>query len=107
MKKFNLIIICLLTFTVNTSAQELVLKEKLEPPTIESKQTLQKRSEVWIPGQWIIENNTHKWVNGYWELKKMGQVYICGKWKKIKQGYVWETGYWKSISMNQWISLYS
>jgi hypothetical protein len=106
MTKFTFILTLLLfAFTVN--AQELVVKDILTPPTKQIKQSIQKRSKVWIPAQWNIENNQYVWSEGKWENKKVGQVFISGGWEKAKGGFVWTEGYWKNISINKWMAIYS
>ena len=106
MKKITFIITLLLfAFTVN--AQELVVKDILTPPSKQIKQSIQKRSQVWIPAQWNIENNQHIWTEGHWTDKKTGQVFISGQWEKSKEGFIWKEGYWKQISMDKWMSIYS
>ena len=106
MKKITFIITLLLfAFTVN--AQELVVKDILTPPSKQIKQSIQKRSQVWIPAQWNIENNQHIWTEGHWTDKKTGQVFISGQWQKSKKGFIWKEGYWKKIPMDKWMSIYS
>ena len=106
MKAFKFILI-LLAFVFKVNAQQLVVKDILIPPTKQINQTIQKRSQVWIPAQWIIDNNQHIWSEGYWENKKLGQVFISGQWKKSAGGFIWEEGYWKKISMDKWMLIYS
>ena len=62
-----------------------VLAEKLEIPEEIVKQTLQKRSLMWIEGQWEIENNQYIWVSGHWATKKIGYVFVNGKWTKTRK----------------------
>ena len=112
MKNFNQIIaagiIVLSSMTIsNAQTQGPVLAEKLEMPEKLVKQTLQKRSLIWIDGQWKIENNQYIWVSGHWETKKIGYIFINGKWEQTSKGWVWEEGYWKKIDFNKWMSLYA
>ena len=91
----------------NAQTQGPVLAEKLEMPEKLVKQTLQKRSLIWIDGQWKVENNKYIWVSGHWETKRIGYVFIDGKWKKTSKGWVWTDGYWKKIDLNKWMTLFA
>ena len=84
-----------------------ILAEKLDVPEKIVKQTLQKRSLIWIKGQWKIENNQYIWISGHWTQKKIGFVFVDGKWSKKAKGWRWEEGYWKQIGINQWMNLYA
>jgi len=111
-KKFTRIvavgIIVLGSMTISNAQNEgPILAEKLEMPEKLVKQTLQKRSLIWIDGQWKIENNKYIWVSGHWEAKKIGYVFINGKWIKKSKGWMWTDGYWKKIDLNKWMNLYA
>ena len=106
MKNFNQIvaigIIVLCSMSISTAQnQGPVLAEKLEMPEKIVKQTLQKRSLMWIEGQWTIENNQYIWVSGHWATKKIGYVFINGQWSKKSKGWTWTNGYWKKININK------
>ena len=112
MKNFNQIvaigIIVLCSMSISTAqTQGPVLAEKLEMPEQNVKQTLQKRSLIWIDGQWKVENNKYIWVSGHWKTKKIGYVFVNGKWNKSSKGWVWTDGYWKEIELNKWMNLYA
>ena len=40
-----------------------IILQKLENPEEITKQYIQKRSQIWIEGQWKIENNKYVWVS--------------------------------------------
>ena len=82
-----------------------VLKEKLENPEKNVRQTLQKRAFIWIEGQWEIINNTYQWKSGHWEEKRVGYVFVNGLWEKTGKGWSWKEGYWKKIDISKWYSL--
>ena len=107
MKKLTLFT---LFFTVSTvllsQSGGPVVKNIIDAP-INYKQTIQKRSHIWIKGQWEIINNQYNWKEGYWAVKKPGFVFVDGYWKKHKNGWQWILGYWKEIDINKWISLNS
>ena len=112
MKNFNKIvaigIIVLCSMSISTAQNEgPALADKLEMPEKVVKQTLQKRSEIWIDGQWKIENNKYIWVSGHWKTKKIGYVFVNGKWNKSSKGWTWTEGYWKEIELNKWMNLYA
>jgi hypothetical protein len=91
----------------NAQTQGPILAEKLEMPEKLVKQTLQKRSLIWIDGQWKVEDNKYIWVSGHWETKRIGYVFIDGKWKKTSKGWIWTDGYWKKIDLNKWMTLFA
>ena len=107
MKKTILTTTLSIFFITFCSADGPILKEKLTNPEEYKRQTLQKRSFIWIDGQWEVDNNTYKWVSGHWVPKRMGYVFINGTWEKKSNGWTWKEGYWKKINMNKWINLYS
>ena len=107
MKKILLLIIILIITTPIVKAEGPFVQEKLSPPENKILQTLQKRSFIWIKGQWETVDNQYKWKSGYWIEKKIGYVFVNGEWNKSKQGWQWEDGYWKKIDINKWINLYS
>ena len=95
------------TSTVDASSKGPFLINKLAPPEKNQIQTLQKRSLIWIEGQWKTKNNEYQWESGHWINKRIGYVYINGQWNKSNKGWQWEDGYWKEIDINKWINLYS
>ena len=112
MKNFTQIavigIIVLCAVSISTAQnQGPVLAEKLEIPEKIVKQTLQKRSLMWIEGQWKVENNQYIWVSGHWATKKIGYVFVNGKWNQNSKGWMWTEGYWKQIELNKWMNLYA
>ena len=108
-KKITILLIVLLFVNTDLFAQKQgpYLKDKLEKPGNEIKQTLQKRALVWIDGQWKIDENKYVWQKGYWENKRIGYVFINGSWLKKSSGWTWIEGYWKKIDINKWMTLYS
>ena len=82
-----------------------VLLEKLTPPELNKRQTLQKRAFTWIKGQWKIVNDKYEWNSGHWAEKRVGYVFVDGKWEKKSQGWSWKDGYWKKIELSKWYSL--
>ena len=102
----GIIVLCSISIS-NAQNNGPVLAEKLEVPEKIVKQTLQKRSLIWIDGQWKVENNKYIWVSGHWETKKIGYVFINGKWNKSSKGWTWTEGYWKKIELNKWMNLYA
>tara|TARA_B100000902_G_C27120171_1_gene818241 strand:+ start:266 stop:592 length:327 start_codon:yes stop_codon:yes gene_type:complete len=104
---FILVCVFMSTYLFANSSDGLILKEQLTPPVKECKQTLQKRSYIWIKGQWDIINNNYIWVDGHWESKRFGYVFIDGEWNKKSNGWIWKKGYWKKIDMNKWLNLYT
>ena len=101
-------IIVLCSMSISTAQnQGPVLAEKLEIPEKIVKQTLQKRSLMWIEGQWKVENNQYIWVSGHWATKKIGYVFVNGKWSQNSKGWMWTEGYWKQIELNKWMNLYA
>jgi len=108
MKKiFIIITIILFTNSVYANSKGPFLLNKLTPPEKNHIQTLQKRSLIWIEGQWETINNKYQWKSGHWTNKKSGHVYVNGRWNKSNKGWQWEDGYWKKIDINKWINLYS
>ncbi|MBF25527.1 MAG: hypothetical protein CMP49_03295 [Flavobacteriales bacterium] len=107
----NLLILLLIIISTDVCANPInegpTLKEQLSPPNQEFKQTLQKRSQIWIKGQWAIVNNTYVWVKGHWETKRAGFVFVDGNWIKKSNGWTWKEGYWKKIDMNKWLNLHT
>tara|TARA_A100001011_G_C14214261_1_gene801291 strand:- start:425 stop:757 length:333 start_codon:yes stop_codon:yes gene_type:complete len=95
------------TFLCVGQTKEIVVLEKLTPPTKVVKQTLQKRAFIWIQGQWNIIEDRYVWRDGYWTPKKKGYVFVNGKWQSHKKGWVWNQGYWKKIDLKKWNSIYS
>ena len=107
-KKIILPLLIILLANTSLFAKEgPILENKLQKPTNEKKQTLQKRAFVWIEGQWKIEDNKYIWQEGYWEIKRIGYVFINGSWIKKSKGWTWIQGYWKKIDLNKWMALYS
>ena len=102
----GIIVLCSTSIS-NAQNQGPVLAEKLEMPEKIVKQTLQKRSLMWIEGQWEVENNKYVWVSGHWETKKVGYVFVNGKWTKKAKGWIYTEGYWKKIELNKWMNLYA
>ena len=106
--QFVIIIITTCSMSISIAQnQGPILVEKLDVPEKIVKQTLQKRSLIWIKGQWKIENNQYVWISGHWTQKKIGFVFVDGKWSKKSKGWIWEEGYWKQIGINQWMNLYA
>ena len=94
-------------FLTFSQENQTIVLEIPQPPSEEVRQTIQKRSYVWIPAQWKFEANQYKWVPGFWERKKVGYVFVSGRWIEKSQGYVWKNGYWKKINLNKWMMIYS
>ena len=86
---------------------QITLSKKLEDPTNKIVQKLTKRSQVWVAGEWNVENNQYVWVEGYWANKRPGYVFIAGYWQKSSGGWTWVPGTWKQISMKNWNALYA
>ena len=103
MKKIFIVIL----FITSCSYSQIIVSEKLEDPANKIVQKLTKRSQVWIAGEWTIENNQYVWTQGYWADKRPGYVFITGYWEKRKGGWAWIPGTWKKISMESWNSIYS
>ena len=104
----NIAIVCFFIPFLSFSQQDqIIVLEIPQPPIEEFRQTIQKRSYVWIPAQWKFEANQYKWVPGFWERKKIGYVFVSGKWIEKNRGYVWKSGYWKKINLNKWMMIYS
>ena len=107
MKKTILLIIF---FTFNS-----ILFSQSKGPVVENiidsprsyRQTIQKRSHIWVKGQWEIINDQYMWKDGYWVVKKPGFVFVDGYWKKHINGWQWILGYWKEIDINKWLNLHS
>ena len=107
--KYLIIILFALFISNNLFSQPEgpLLKEKLISPELVKKQTVIKRSFVWIDSQWNFEKDSYKWISGHWLLKKPGYVFINGYWNKKSNGWTWTNGYWKKIDMHKWRKLYS
>lgn len=108
MKPYKIIII---TFSIlfifsQISYSQTVVPSKLNPPENLSPNK-NKKSHIWISGEWIESNNNYVWKKGYWENKRPGFIFLPGYWKKIKNGWTWISGYWKQISIEKWNEIYS
>ena len=101
------VLFVLALFTCSLSFSQIVVSKKLEDPANKIVQKLTKRSQVWIAGEWIVENNQYVWTQGYWIDKRPGYVVITGYWEKRKGGWAWVPGTWKKISMKNWNALYA
>ncbi len=102
-----IVLFVLALFTCSLSFSQIVVSKKLEDPANKIVQKLTKRSQVWIAGEWIVENNQYVWTQGYWTDKRPGYVFITGYWEKRKGGWAWVPGTWKKISMKNWNTLYA
>ena len=77
MKKLLLLtIIMILVNMAQAKTNGPVLLEKLTPPELNKRQTLQKRAFTWIKGQWKIVNDKYEWNSGHWAEKK-SRLRIC------------------------------
>ncbi len=101
------VLFVLALFTCSLSFSQIVVSKKLEDPANKIVQKLTKRSQVWIAGEWVVENNQYVWTQGYWTDKRPGYVFITGYWEKRKGGWAWVPGTWKKISMKNWNTLYA
>tara|TARA_B100000579_G_scaffold152800_1_gene124169 strand:+ start:275 stop:628 length:354 start_codon:yes stop_codon:yes gene_type:complete len=100
------IVITLINISKINAAGPILIK-KLAPLEINKPQTLQKRSSIWIKGQWMTVNNEYEWKYGHWKPKKIGYVFVNGEWYQSNKGWQWKDGYWKKIDLNKWMNLYS
>ena len=109
MKKLQKITVLfvLALFSCSFSFSQIVVSEKLADPANKIVQKLTKRSQVWIAGEWTVENSQYVWTQGYWTNKRPGYVFIAGYWEKRKGGWAWVPGTWKQISMKNWNALYA
>ena len=96
-----------LPFLAFSQQEQIIVLEIPKPPSEEVRQTIQKRSYVWIPAQWKLEEEKYTWVPGFWERKKVGYVFVSGNWIEKGRGYIWKNGYWKKINLNKWMMIYS
>ena len=101
------VLFVLALFTCSFSFSQIVVSEKPSEPTNKIVQKLTKRSQVWIAGEWTVENNQYVWTTGYWTKQRPGYVFIQGSWEKRKGGWTWVPGNWKQISMKHWNALYA
>ena len=81
-KKITLLIL----FISSLSFSQVIVSKKLQDPENKIIQKLTKRSQIWISGEWIENNNKYVWKKGYWAQKKPGYIYIQGYWEKRKNG---------------------
>lgn len=107
--QFSLIGTIVLSSMIISNAQTKgpILASKLETPENVVKQNIKKRSQIWVNGQWKVENNKYVWVSGHWKSKKVGYIYVDGKWSKSSNGWSWTEGYWKQIPLKKWMNLYA
>jgi len=103
MKNIFIVILFISSYTYS----QITLSEKLEDPINRIVQKLTKRSQVWVSGEWSVENNQYVWVEGYWANKRPGYVFIAGYWQKSNGGWTWVPGTWKQISMKNWNAIYA
>ena len=96
------VLFVLALFTCSFSFSQIVVSEKLDDPTNKIVQKLTKRAQVWIAGEWTVENNQYVWTKGYWTNKRPGYIFIQGYWEKKSGGWTWVPGNWKQISMKNW-----
>ena len=101
------VLLVLALLTCSFSFSQIVVSEKPSDPTSKIVQKLTKRSQVWIAGQWVVENNQYVWEKGYWTPKRPGYVFIQGYWEQEKGGWTWVAGTWRKISMKKWNALYA
>ena len=106
LQKINVLLVLAL-FTCSFSFSQIVVSEKLDDPNNKIVQKLTKRSQVWIAGEWTVENNQYVWEKGYWTNKRPGYIFIQGYWEKEKRGWIWKAGEWKKININTWNTVYS
>jgi len=101
-------VLFLLGFLLSTiSFSQIVISDKLEEPELESTHTYLNRSQVWISGEWTIDNSQYVWKEGHWTDKRPGYIFLPGYWKKVKGGWTWISGSWKEISMEKWNNIYA
>ena len=84
-----------------------VVSEKLEIPETSIKNCIQKRSHIWIDGQWKVENNNYEWVTGHWVKKRVGYHFVNGQWIEKNNGWLWIEGYWEIMPIKKWRTIYS
>ena len=101
------VLFVLALFTCSFSFSQIVVSEKLYDPTNKIVQKLTKRSQVWIAGEWTVENNQYVWTKGYWTNKRPGYIFIQGYWEKKSGGWTWVPGNWKQIRKKNWNALYA
>ena len=98
--------IILLINCIQAKSNGPFLVNKLTPPEKNETQTLQKRSFIWIEGQWETINNEYHWKSGHWTTKRIGYIYINGQWGKKNNGWQWTDGYWQKIDIDKWMTLH-
>ena len=107
MKNQLINLLILYSFICFSQQEGPIISQKLEAPETTTKQYIQKRSQIWIEGQWKVENNNYIWVSGHWVCKRMGYHFINGQWQQKENGWVWTDGYWELIPIRKWKNLYS
>ena len=86
---------------------QVVVPNKLNNPNSIIDNSKSKRSQIWISGEWAVENGEYNWKNGFWTDKRPGFIFLPGYWKKLTNGWTWISGAWKEISLETWHKIYS
>lgn len=85
--------------SLDEPSTRMVANEAPPAPKAETPGARPSSSHVWIPGQWLRENNEWSWRPGHWVVRPNADaVWIPSRWMKAGQSWRYEPGHWHTAS---------
>lgn len=66
------------------------------PPEPRQENPRPMRGQVWVRGNWSMQNNQWIWIDGHYESERSNQYWNDGRWEAHNGSWHWVAGSWSS-----------